>query len=366
MSAGMEITAGQLFKTLFTILVFGVPTVIYFLEKRVKKLTPSDLIPIPPATEIISLRIYPIKSCRGIEVSSAKLLKTGLDLDRNWMFIDTKENKFQTIRQQSRMTLINTAIDWETDELIISAKAKKDDETLIKLVVPAHPTVNWLKDNTIFMDDAKIWADVVDAYMYNESLTKPFADFLDKSVRLVYKGPTPRLLRGNGDAARLGRTEATKFADLAPVQVANIRSLNELNRRLIQQGEDAITVERFRPNIIVAGQDAWGEDVWKTLKISPRSKGRRGEKQSEDQSITMDAVARCARCQVPNVDPDTAVKSKNQPWETLMSYRRVDAGITYKPCFGMLCCPREEGLINVGAKFEVTEVTADHEYVKGF
>jgi len=39
---------------------------------------------LPQPSEIVSLRIYPIKSCRGIIVNDAKLLRSGLELDRNW------------------------------------------------------------------------------------------------------------------------------------------------------------------------------------------------------------------------------------------------------------------------------------------
>jgi len=66
------------------------------------------------------------------------------------------------------------------------------------------------------------------------------------------------------------------------------------------------------------------------------------------------------------VDPETAEKDKHEPWDTLVSYRRVDAGIKWKPCFGMLSCPRNEGPIAVGMKFEVLEMTDEHLYIKGF
>lgn len=49
-----------------------------------------------------------------------------------------------------------------------------------------------------------------------------------------------------------------------------------------------------------------------------------------------------------------------------MQYRRVDEGMKYKPCFGMLTCPRNEGPISVGMKFEVTETTDKHFYQTGF
>jgi uncharacterized protein YcbX len=66
------------------------------------------------------------------------------------------------------------------------------------------------------------------------------------------------------------------------------------------------------------------------------------------------------------VDPDTAEKHKTQPWDTLMSYRRIDEGMKYKPCFGMLSAPRNEGDIEVGMRFEVLEETNTHRYIKGF
>lgn len=53
-------------------------------------------------------------------------------------------------------------------------------------------------------------------------------------------------------------------------------------------------------------------------------------------ALDLDVVARCARCQVPNVDPETADKDEHEPWDTLVSYRRIDEGMKWKPCFGML------------------------------
>lgn len=66
--------------------------------------------PIPPPTEIVSMRVYPIKSCRGIEVDETRLRKTGLLLDRNWMFISKSDRKFMTIRSNPKMTLVDTNI----------------------------------------------------------------------------------------------------------------------------------------------------------------------------------------------------------------------------------------------------------------
>lgn len=166
-----------------------------------------------------------------------------------------------------------------------------------------------------------------------------------------------------------------------PLLIANEGSLWELNGRLKEKGHQEITVERFRPNIIVKGAEsvdsvtkgglpgAWSEDSWKTVRILPNGEQKSGIASllgGGEKPLEIDVQARCARCQVPNVDPDTAEKDKKEPWDTLVSYRRIDEGIKWKPCFGMLGCSRNEGEIGVGMKFEVVETTGAHVYVKGF
>jgi uncharacterized protein YcbX len=346
----LEFTAGGLLFYVSAFMILVLPLIVFAFEYFLGdgKRPSSSNLKVPAPIKIIEMRIYPIKSCRGFTVTKAKLLKTGLDLDRNWMFVTAADLNFLTIRQTSEMTLIDTKVN-EDDELEVSIRTRPG----VGFKIPAHPTKKWLEDNTELALECEIWENKSDGYLYNKEMTAPFSEFFKKEVRLVYKGPTPRILGGNGAPSILGRTESTKFADLMPVQVSNQKSMDELNFRLKSVGEKPITIERFRPNIIVEGDEAWYEDVWKTVKI-----GEKG-------SVTMDVAARCARCQVPNVDPDTAVKHKKQPWNMLMSYRRVDEGIKFKPCFGMLCCPREEGEVAVGMRFEVTEVTDKHKYARG-
>lgn len=48
----------------------------------------------------------------------------------------------------------------------------------------------------------------------------------------------------------------------------------------------------------------------------------------------------------------------------MYKYRRVDEGIKFKPCFGMLCVPRGEGEVQVGARLEISEVTEYHKYIR--
>lgn len=332
---------------LFTIALATLFIVHYFNQPRSqpKSILSKPLPFIPPADEIIGLRVYPIKSCRGFDVKSAHLLRTGLDLDRNWMFISAETREFLTIRSNPNMTLIRTAFDSDTDTLNIFIQNNKIAD------IPAHPTTEWLRCNTE-LKKAGIWGEQTDAWEYKSTLTQPFSEFLGADVRLLYKGPTPRVLRGCGAPKLLGRTEATKFADMMPVLVVSMVSIRELNARLVGIGEKEIGIERFRPNIIIRGSEPWNEDGWKALRLS-----------DGEGALELDVVSRCLRCQVPNVDPETAYKHPRQPWDQLMKYRRIDPGFKFKPSFGMLCVPREEGLVELGMKFNVTATTNDHFFI---
>ncbi|KAK4556686.1 hypothetical protein LTR86_006257 [Recurvomyces mirabilis] len=302
--------------------------------------------PIPPKTEIVSLRVYPIKSCRGFEVEHTRIRKAGLTLDRNWI-----------------MTLIDTTITEGTEKFQGQQMLKISIHgTENSVEVPAFPSPEWLKENTK-LEEVEIWEEKTDGYVYGEEVNKIFTDYFKKDVALVYKGPQARMINVNGKKDLYGKDIPHHFADVMSLQIASEASIKDLNRRLKEKDpkSDELTIERFRPNIIVKGRDdhPWEEDTWKRIRILTTIP-------SEEAlyKIDLDVVARCARCQVPNVNPDTAEKHVKEPWEELMKFRRVDKGSVakYKPCFGMLCVPKNDGRVVVGARLEVLETTDKHLY----
>ncbi|KAF2706972.1 MOSC domain-containing protein [Pleomassaria siparia CBS 279.74] len=345
--------------------VFLLPILTYVLWQYIQQVESAG--PLPSPTEITNLFIYPIKSCHGISVPSARLLPTGLDLDRQWMWVTYPNYEFLTIRSNARMTLIRPTYDASTDTMTITAPAPNSMDEKLQFSMPAHPSPAWLASNTSIVN-ATVWSSKTPAHCYSTALTGAFNDFFGKEVRLVYKSPTsdsPRALASNGAKKHLGRDASTCFPDLMPILIGCESSIAELNSRLQVAEGFSIDVRRFRPNILVRGNAPWSEDRWKTLRIAPPG-GSSMLKLGFD-GITLDVTQRCARCHVPNVDPETADEHERQPWDTLMKYRRVDAGITFKPCFGMLCVPRGDGgLVEKGMKLEVTKVTNKHRYITGF
>lgn len=314
--------------------------------------------PIPPPTEIISMRVYPIKSCRGIEVGETRLRKTGLLLDRNWMFISKSDRKFMTIRSNPSMTLVDTAFIEKDKATHLEITVHGTDA---RVVIPAFPTKEWLKENTT-LSNVEIWEQPTDAWEYSSEINAVFTKFFSQEVALVYKGPQPRNVAVNGRKELYGRSQEHHFADVMSLQIASEASIKDLNARLEKvPNADALTIERFRPNIIVRGRDdhPWEEDTWKRIRITTNLPDR-----EMLFKLDLDVVARCARCQVPNVNPDTAEKHPKQPWDELMKFRRVDQGgpAKYKPCFGMLCVPKNEGIVMIGSTLEVLETTDKHLY----
>ena len=57
------------------------------------------------------------------------------------------------------------------------------------------------------------------------------------------------------------------FADGYPFLAISEASLADLNDRISRQGEEAVPMNRFRPNLVISGSSAFAEDNWPRLKI---------------------------------------------------------------------------------------------------
>jgi uncharacterized protein YcbX len=99
------------------------------------------------------------------------------------------------------------------------------------------------------------------------------------------------------------------FADGFPVHLTTEASLRDLNGRL----DEEVSMDRFRPNLVVDGIRAYEEDDWVGLQVG---------------DIPLRVVKPCARCQIPNVDQESGVMGK-EPMRTLRAYRRREGKIIF-------------------------------------
>ena len=102
--------------------------------------------------------------------------------------------------------------------------------------------------------------------------------------------------------------------------MANQAALDELNTRLAAKGAAPVTMQRFRPNLVLSGLSPFDEDHIESLEIT-----------TEEGAVRLRLVKPCVRCSIPNVDPISA-QTSHEPGDTLASFRadaRMKGGITF-------------------------------------
>lgn len=76
----------------------------------------------------------------------------------------------------------------------------------------------------------------------------------------------------------------------------------------------------------------------------------------------MHVACRTIRCKLPNTDPDTGIKHRNEPDVTMRKYRNIDKGYPKGACMGMqMVSDAPTGTVKVGDELKVLE-KGDHNY----
>ncbi len=260
--------------------------------------------------KITELTIYPVKSLAGISLQSSELDSMGLKYDRRWMVV-APDGLFLTQRRYPQMALISTSL--KEGRLILSMEGKEDYQ------VPE------LSADTETMQ-VKIWKDTVTAQRVGDESDAWLSDALGVDCHFVHIADD-EIRQCPLDYAKEG--DRTGFADAFPMLVISEASLADLNKKLEAKGEDRVTMTRFRPNIVVAGCDAFAEDKWESLSIA---------------DIAMRGVTLCRRCILTTVDPLTGERTGKEPLETLGEYRKWDNNVY----FGMNIVHDQLGSLKVG------------------
>ena len=273
---------------------------------------------------IAALNVYPVKGCRGISLSRARVsarglvaqLPSGTAGDREWMIVD-RDGRFVTQREYPRLALIETGLG--RGSLVL---ASADLPALaVPLDAPRGPA-----------RDVVVWNSCVRAHDAGEMAARWLSDAVGNEVRLVRFDPGHQR-RCNPEYA--GDSGAhTAFADGYPLLVIGESSLTDLNARLTAKGSAALPMNRFRPNVVLAGIEPFDEDHLDTIA-------------TED--VTLKLVKPCTRCQVTTTDQETAQVGV-EPLATLGGYRTHPAlaGVA----FGMnaIIVAGEGGELKVGAR----------------
>jgi uncharacterized protein YcbX len=259
------------------------------------------------------------------------------------------------------MTLFHTSL---VDDIYIEVSYRASDPPLVQpnastqtsIRVPLEPEYVHLDMTEIVMHSSK-----TTAYIMPAPYNRWFSECFGYPVILAYLGPNLRDVLGNvspegpsnawlsmlNTYLAGAKTKGITFSDCAPLLVTTEASLEDLHARLA--GDEKMDMTKFRPNIVLDGEDKWDEDFWAELSIGERK-------------ILL--TANCVRCQSINIDYATGRPGKGESGTMLkkmMKDRRVDKGVKFSPVFGRYAFLERgsEGPIGIGDEVVVSKRNAE-------
>ncbi|KAJ7811875.1 hypothetical protein B0H13DRAFT_2243237 [Mycena leptocephala] len=297
--------------------------------------------------KITALYFYPIKALRPIRVDTAILTPEGVLHDRRFMLFKPDPS---------------TGAPGKNIQLSHFPQCGLFEQTLVVLEVPLRPDIADLQpvDATLHSSPAAAYSmgDVYDAW---------FSACFGFPVLLVYIGDGKRPVLGNLAPAtppqaaggwystltssvpglnRKGDDRPASwltFTDVAPFLITCDSSLRDVQARMRDEQTGAgVEMYKFRPNIVVSGEEEWAEDFWGELQLA------RGDR--------LVLTANCGRCTSLNVDYETGRQAAGElgtVLKKLMNDRRVDKGNKYSPVFGRYGFLDGEGPVHVSVGDEV-------------
>jgi uncharacterized protein YcbX len=226
---------------------------------------------------------------------------SGLLNDRRWMVVDAN-GIFVTQRERPELALVFPRV----------------EDGVLSLCAPQAPALAVPVDARGERIQVEIFGERYPAQTVSESADVWFSQYLKAPHRLVAFDDA--VLRKGGVQYPKRDDAPTLFPDNYGLLVLSDASLADLNQRM----PEPVPVNRFRPNVVISGLNAYEEDYLANLKIG---------------GSQLRFVDLCFRCNLTTIDQNTA-EFGEEPLKTLMSYR-VD--------------PKNSG-VKFGAYFAVEEV----------
>ncbi len=265
--------------------------------------------------EISGLFVYPIKSLGGISLNTAQVTSRGLEHDRRWMLVD-ENNRFLSQREIPEMALLY--VELTPNGLLVMHKQQPEEFVAVPFLFEANEEAV-----------CTIWDDECQAEFVDTEIDKWFSRILKRKCRLVYM---PKNSKRIVDQRYAAPDQITSFADAFSFLLIAEASLEELNSRL----QEPVLMDRFRPNLVFSGGEAFQEDQMAHFQIN---------------NFNFYGVKPCARCPVITIDQESGISGK-EPLKTLATYRKKNNKIY----FGQNLVHEGEGSISLGDELVIKEL----------
>ena len=248
--------------------------------------------------QITDLYIYPVKSLKGIALKEAHTGIRGFRYDREWMITDSNYH-FISQREIESMATLEASIN--KDSLILHSNTNQ-------LSVP-------LDSEKLNQVRATVWDDICDAYDEGDEASNWLTNELGE-----YKGTSLRLVRFSAKGERPvpeqylnGVKAQSAFSDQFPYLITSWESLSKLNQGLNEKKSKEVSMNRFRPNIVVQGVDDLEKMTASDLSC-------------DEAQYSFGLRKPCKRCKIVTINQDTGeIMEPKEPLATLVKLKFSDA-----------------------------------------
>ena len=243
--------------------------------------------------QVTDIYIYPVKSLKGIPLMEAEAGMRGLKYDREWMITDSN---YQFLTQREIVAMATITVSVTKNCLLL--QSKDGDELKVNLNAERSRPVK------VF-----VWDDTCDAYDEGEIASYWLTDKLG-----YWQGRTLRLVKYSSDGKRPvpakylhGREAESAFSDQFPFLITSWDSLEKLNKGLIENGKQEVTMDRFRPNIVIGNINSIENKTLLDLAC-------------QDGNYEFGLRKPCKRCKITTINQDSGeIIDFKEPLETLTS-----------------------------------------------
>uniref|UniRef100_A0AAQ4PRE8 Mitochondrial amidoxime reducing component 1 n=1 Tax=Gasterosteus aculeatus aculeatus TaxID=481459 RepID=A0AAQ4PRE8_GASAC len=240
---------------------------------------------------VSKLLIHPLKSGKAVSVALAECQPKGLKLgdlqDRHWLVV-TEDGHMVTARQQPRLVLVSLTCE--------GGRVCLNGPDMEELRFPVKQADNRVTGCRVFGEDIQ-GRDCGDET--SRWLTRYLGE--ENTFRLVHFEPQMKGRKAEESKPFPPPTEEVAYADMGPVMLLSESSVKDLSSKL----EHEVTVEQFRPSIVVSDCEAFDEDSWEEIQIG---------------NVRLQRAMSCGRCLLTTVNPETGVYTRKEPLETLKGH----------------------------------------------
>ncbi|QQR56155.1 MAG: MOSC domain-containing protein [Candidatus Melainabacteria bacterium] len=232
---------------------------------------------------LTGIYIYPVKSCGSISVSEIHGNQSGLEGDRQWVFLGGGDNVL-TQRDYASMALIQPTL-------------LNENGCKLQLEAPNMPPIKVEhRENKDQFCEIDLWDNDRSGFDQGDEIAEWISEYLKTEARLLY--------------TKVDHTQDARYVDCSPLLIISEESLNQLNTQV----DEPVRMSRFRPSLVVKGLGEYVEDKAFALTIG---------------HVELSAMKLCGRCVMINIDQEQGVLTGSEPLRTLSKYRKEGSKVMF-------------------------------------